>query len=424
MFPSKLRLYLDRLTRSIWFLPVAYAIGALLSLLAASLLAPLVPQGLPRLVGSDATAGVLRILASSLLAVAIFAIGSLVSALNATATSATPRARRLITADRVAQNTIAVFIGTFIFAILALIGISTGYYEGPAQVILLGFTLLVIAVVISNLISWIDQISRLGGVEEAINMVARATEASFRAEAKEPMLGGRALMRVPADAAPVHLEQIGFVQLVDGAALDRAAEQAGCELYVLVRPGDHVSPDWPVVQASAALDPETLGLVRAAFVVGDRRSFEADPRFGLNCLSEIASRALSPGINDPGTAIDVLSTELRVIAGWRSGEPAEEDGDPPSRPRLHVAPISPGACLEAAFRRIGRDGAGILEVQTQLQTALGVLASHDPATFAAPARGLSNEAMERAAEALTEREASELRRAADAAFAQSGRPPA
>jgi uncharacterized membrane protein len=379
-----------------------------------------VPEGLLRLVGADATQSVLQILASSLLAVAIFAIGSLVTALNATATSATPRARRLITSDRVAQNTIAVFIGTFIFAILALVGISTGYYDDPARVVLLFFTLAVIAIVISNLISWIDQISRLGGVEEAIKMVARATEASLRAEAAEPLLGGRPLGHVPEDAVPVFVQRIGFVQLIDGVALEQVAESAGAELYIVVRSGDHVSQGTPVAHADTALDPTTLKQVRAAFVIGDRRSFEADPRFGLNCLSEIASRALSPATNDPGTAIDVLSTELRVLAGWGKDAPSKDDT--PSHPRLQVAPISPATLLEAAFRRIGRDGAGLLEVQAQLQTSLGVLANHDPDRFAEPARRLSTEAMERAAEALTAHEVAELRRVAEAAFAQRGRP--
>lgn len=54
-----------------------------------------------------------------------------------------------------------------------------------------------------------------------------------------------------------------------------------------------------------------------AFVVGDQRTFDNDPRFGLVVLAEIADRALSPAVNDPSTAIDVIGTLTRLLCNWR-----------------------------------------------------------------------------------------------------------
>ncbi len=57
------------------------------------------------------------------------------------------------------------------------------------------------------------------------------------------------------------------------------------------------------------------------------RTFEDDPRFGLIVLSEIADKALSPGVNDPGTAIDVIGTLVRLFTLWQS---------PPEKERLQA----------------------------------------------------------------------------------------
>lgn len=63
-------------------------------------------------------------------------------------------------------------------------------------------------------------------------------------------------------------------------------------------------------------------VVNRAVVLGADRSFHMDPRFGLTTLAEIASRALSPGINDPGTAIDVIKRLIRILIADLSGQPA------------------------------------------------------------------------------------------------------
>jgi uncharacterized membrane protein len=393
-----LRLNFHRVTRSIWFTPAAYAVATLAVLLAAPLLEPLVPRDLERLVSLDAVRGILEILASSLLAVAIFSLGTMVAALQATTSSATPRARPLIAEDAAARNAISTFIGGFIFAVLALVGFSTGYYNGPGRVILMAGTLVVILLVIGTLISWIGRISQLGGVQEAINLVASNARRTFDAYAADPAFGGRVAAGPPEGAHPVHLDRAGFIQLVDGRALAGVAERLETDLYLVARPGAHIGPGRPVLYAGALLDAEARREVDRAVVIADERTFEQDPRFGLIVLSEIASRALSPAVNDPGTAIAVLLTQVRVLVGWRD---AADGVEPEVRhPRLHVVPVGVEDLLADAFRWIARDGAHMLEVQIKLQKSLAGLAARDPATFAAPARALAAEALDRAERAL------------------------
>ena len=104
------------------------------------------PTEFNKLIGLDGVDDLLGVLANTLLAVAIFSLGIMVSSLQAAASAATPRARPLLMQDRTAQNAISVFIGGFIFAIVGTVGLSTNYYDAPARVILFLTTCLVIVV--------------------------------------------------------------------------------------------------------------------------------------------------------------------------------------------------------------------------------------------------------------------------------------
>jgi uncharacterized membrane protein len=59
------------------------------------------------------------------------------------------------------------------------------------------------------------------------------------------------------------------------------------------------------------------------FYIGDMRYFEEDPRFGLITLSEIASRR-SPAVNDPGTAIQIISSHIRLFSLYNNSQRGEE----------------------------------------------------------------------------------------------------
>ena len=114
--------------------------------------------------------------------------------------------------------------------------------------------------------------------------------------------------------------------------------------------------------------------IAQAFLIGDDRQFDEDPRFGLIVLSEIASRALSPAVNDPGTAIDIIGTFVRLFALW--SEPIEEGDTRISEcDRVEVPEISLRDMFDDAFTAIARDGAGAIEVAGRLQKAFESLAS-------------------------------------------------
>src|SRR5690606_23335851 len=104
------------------------------------------------------------------------------------------------------------------------------------------------------------------------------------------------------------------VRHVDLAALQAVAEAAGCAIWVAALPGSFVHPGAPLLWVGAPASEAEGATCLDAFDIGATRSFDQDPRFGLSVLTEIAERALSPAVNDPGSAIDILGRTVRLLA--------------------------------------------------------------------------------------------------------------
>lgn len=102
--------------------------------------------------------------------------------------------------------------------------------------------------------------------------------------------------------------------------------------------------------------------------------YDDDTRFALLALSEIASRALSRAVNDPGTAISIFGSFIRLF-DVVAKPPSEDRPDSVRFDRVSVPELSVDELLQDAFRAIARDGAGIVKVQIRLQKALHAIAS-------------------------------------------------
>ncbi|WP_407363768.1 DUF2254 family protein [Pseudomonas luteola] len=127
--------------------------------------------------------------------------------------------------------------------------------------------------------------------------------------------------------------------------------------------------------------------------------FEHDPRFGLSVMAEIASRALSPGFNDQGTAIDVIGRAVRVLACVanrpKCSPPVEQ-----VLSRIYIRPLDVNDLFDDLFTPIARDGAAMIEVNIRLQKALFSLSHLDNDAMRVAAVRQSELAYTRASQAL------------------------
>jgi len=440
---SKWRFMALQLGRRLWVRAGFFAVLGVATALLAIVAERFIPWELPGKIGADAVDSILNILASSMLAVTTFSLTVMVAAYSAATSNVTPRATRLVMQDTTTQNVLATFLGTFLFSLVGIIALSTGVYGDRGRVVLFVVVLGVIVVIVVALLRWIDHLSRLGRVGETTDRVERATAAALAGRIETPCLGGQPWLATPLappdGARAVGAAIVGYVQHVDIGALSALAEERDLTVYLAAPPGTFVHDGKPLAwlvgpggggdaRTAAAASGENengedkaaedAATVRDAFVVDAERSFEQDPRFGLSVLAEIASRALSPAVNDPGTAIDVIGRAVRLLQSWAHrgrphpaatvgadeaanfGETAGPDEDV-ACPRVHVPPLVAADLFDDVFAPIARDGAGLIEVQMRLQKALIALADMGGDAMAAAALEQSRRAMTRAEAAMT-----------------------
>ncbi|WP_158234173.1 DUF2254 domain-containing protein [Oceaniglobus indicus] len=388
---SKTLYRLRRLSRLIW---VRSSLIALLGVIAAAgsgVLSPLVPEKIAKAIEPEAVEKLLEILASGMLAVVIFSLSVMVSARQSASSQVTPRSHQLINEDTTTQNVLATFLGAFLFSLVGVITLRTQVYAGDAAAITLFFTLIVITLMIVAILRWISHLADLGSVVETTRKVEEAAVSGMQSWLNNPCMGGSPLNHAPR-GTPIAARRTGYVQHVDMSKLDDLVTPSGGALYLVARPGSFVSVGQPIAHRTADMDEDA---VHDAFTIDDARRFDQDPRFGLIVLSEIAQRALSPGINDPGTAIDVLTRHQRLMESYRDGVDGEEVE--PIHPMIFVPPLKIASLFRDAFDPIARDGAGMVEVQIRLQHVLASL-TRDGADddLSRAARATSKRSLERA----------------------------
>jgi len=396
---SRWRWLLGLITRRLWFRATLISLLAVGAALLSLLVSPYLPEGMSTKIGADSVDRILQIIASSMLAVTTFSLSTMVSAYSAATSNVTPRATRLLIEDTTTQNTLATFVGSFLYSLVAIITLSMGAYGERGRVVLFAVTVLVIALIVITLLRWIDYLLRLGRVGETSAQVERAATNAMQVRREQPNLGGVPMAEgelAPETARPIYSSRVGYVQHVDMGDLDGAAQVAGATIYVVALPGAYVHPGRPLAYVDAPENEAFETEIRDAFSVGAERSFDQDPRFGLCVMAEIASRALSPAVNDPGTAIDVIGRVVRVLGVW-----AKETDTKIQFENVHVPGLALSELFDDVFKPIARDGASIAEVQIRLQKAFVALAAYgDQQRYASNARRHAREALARAKQAI------------------------
>ncbi|MEQ8165959.1 MAG: DUF2254 family protein, partial [Alphaproteobacteria bacterium] len=177
---NRLGFWLNRLGERLWVRPLVFCVlsvgGAFLAKIADRLdLDDVVPD-----ISPDSIEALLSIVASSMLVIATFAVASMVSAYASAGSAGTPRSFPLIVSDDVSKNALSVFIGAFIFSIVALVALKNSYYQNAGHFALFALTLGVFAWVVLTFVRWVDKIARLGRLGTTVDKVEGATSAALQ----------------------------------------------------------------------------------------------------------------------------------------------------------------------------------------------------------------------------------------------------
>ncbi|RLQ87837.1 DUF2254 domain-containing protein [Notoacmeibacter ruber] len=379
----KLKRFWRWLKGRLWVRPAIYCILAVATVFVATTTDVFFPEIAFLDVSVETIENLLTIIASSMLAVATFAVSVMVSTYNAALNNTTPRAFDIVVSDTSTRQAISSFIGAFIFAMIGLMGVNFSYFGSPGRVVLFLMTLAVFLWVVGTFVYWIDHVTRMGQLRHTIERVAGRVTTLLAEYFANPGRGGVVAdvgEEPPRDAIPVYPKQSGIVVTFSCADIKAVMPEGSWQAFIAARPGYRVSPSVALIWIRGIdVDEEMASSLRSCFDVSRVRTLEEDPEMGLRILAEIADRALSPGVNDPGTAMDIVNTSVSVFNDARIR--AEEIDEWPSDERIRVVPIEPDRLFGTLFEPIARDGAHVVEVAETLQRSLVALYVILPAAY-------------------------------------------
>jgi len=337
--------------------------------------------------GVQGARGVLTTIAGSLITVTATVFSITIVALQLASSQFTPRILRSFSRDRSNQVVLGVFIGTFTYALLVLRTVRSAADEGQTFVpavsvaVAIGLALVAIGFLIYFIHHVAESIRAAVIVDRATADTLRLVEQLFPAPIGASADGAEILPEPDGERRVVAAESAGYLQAVDADSLFTLAETSHLLVRMELRIGEFVLPGGPLatVWPASAVDDEITDGVRGAFVTSPERTLQHDAELGIRQIADIAMRALSPGVNDPTTAVncvDRLSEILVVLGNRRAPDRARagEDGC------VHL--LAGGTTFERAvdlsFDQIRHYGAGDPSFAAHLLVTLGDLASLVP----------------------------------------------
>lgn len=397
--PSRFRQAVGKLINGLWFIP------GLLTLLSVVLAAGMLRLDMdlylsewaednPLLFsGTEGASRLLGTVAGSVISVAgvLFSITILV--LSMASAQFGPRLLRNFMQHRGTQVVLGVFVGTFTYCLIVLRFI--GVHEEFVPHIAINVGLIFGLTSFFLLIYFIHHVATFIRVANVIDDVAvhleRALQAFFPArsatsrndpdgEACSPLVKD-----IDANCKLVRVQESGYLQLVEYDKLMEAACAKNVVIRLYHRPGQYLLEGARLAGISPPerADDGLVECLRDVMVAGAERTMDQDAEFAMNQLVEIALRALSPGVNDPFTAInciDRLGSALAIVASREL--PSRFLRDDRNELRIILNPSTYAGMVDGAFNQIRQAGKGNAAIIFRLlQTIAGLADSDVPDAF-------------------------------------------
>lgn len=381
-----------RLRRSFWFVPLMLILLAVvLAVGVRAIDRNLQPCELPELSwlcypgDLDGARTLSSMIAGSMISIAGTVFSITIAILVFTSSAFGFRLLRNFRDDRSNQVVLGTFVATFIYCLLVLYTLKADDASVPRLSVTVGMLLGLISVI--ALIYFIHHVAESIQANKVIASVGRdldrAINRLFQSPGASPPPQSESVTeaaeRIVAEGQPIEAKESGYIQSIDATRLMHLAVENDLRIHLIHRPG-HFATEEDTLAFVSSQKPMATSISRQinqAFILGTERVPGQDIEYALHQLVEIALRALSPGINDPFTAItciDWLGASLNQVAGRDAPSPYRHDRE--GYLRLVLQPLTFDGLVNAAFDQIRQTGRTSVGVTLRLLETIAIVMSH------------------------------------------------
>jgi len=318
------------------------------------------------------------------------------------------------------QVVLGTFVSTFIFCLLVLRTVRGEHEQAFVPHASVTVAVLLATASIAVLIYFIHHVALTLQAPTVIANVSAELAAAIERMPRCDLVPGHLPLAVPAATKDIdsngftlRANHDGYVQAVDFDGLISLAKEYGLVVQLRCRPGSFVIEQNPlaVVAPRERWDSALETKLGSKFILGDHRTDEQDLEYSVRQIVEVAVRALSPGINDPFTAMNAVDAlAAGVSRAARHGLPAPWHFDNAGVLRVVAAVTTFGGLADAAFNQVRQYGRESVAVSLRLIEALTDCAGQcDETQRAVLLRHAEMAYREAAASALGERDREALR---------------
>lgn len=377
--------WLDLLRTGFWFVPVvmlALTCGLALGLLHVDELVDPGIKASPAWAYSGDPEGarsLLSTIAGSMITAASVTFSLAAVALSLASQQYGSRVLRNFMRDRITQVLLGIFVATFLYCVLVVRAVRGTEVSGgfvPAISVTVGIALSIASLVL--LVYFIHHISASIQASHILRVIAADMEGAimklYPSETGQP-LEDSSVPRVLVERGrmPLSIKASGYLQVIDLEALLALAVEQDVTFELLIKPGDHLVAGTRIAIAWGVreLPQQALERVIRAFLLGGERTPAQDIRYQFQQVTDVVIRALSPGINDPFTAIngiDELTSGTAALA--RRSRVVEKRQDEHGVLRLIAPATTIGEVLQQTVGHIVIYAAGDRFVMARLRRLL------------------------------------------------------
>ena len=379
----RLRALRYRLSQSLFVVPAVLVAAALaLAQIGLAIDRAVGPDSLPRFFVTtvESARSLLSSIAGGTITAASVVFSLTLVAVQLSSSQFSPRSIGTFLGDRFQQVVIGVVLGTFSYCLLVLREVRGPLVEdGESVVPALSVTVAVVLAIASlvSLMASINHTAQSLRVESVLKRLTASTievvRSRYHGIVAPPVahLGDEVEPEVPTAAVFVAAPQSGWIQQLSARAMVEAVPE-GTTVHLAASVGEYVIEGSPL--AYVAPEPDDIegvrgGLLRCV-VIGDRRTLQQDIAFGLVQLDDVALRALSPGVNDPNTAVDVVARLGAVLVEILVTNPPSRIVEHEGRRLIRVSEPNHGDYVSMALDPIRRHARGEPSVLVALARTL------------------------------------------------------